>query len=243
MDTQQNIQNAVRRCFHNIMRTKRKSQAWGAVPGYHRLDKLPGISMVIDVGVGHRGSPFLYTRFPQAYFISIDPLREAEEILHKYLNSSNSRFIQAAAGKERRDIEFQVSRVPSRSSLYDRVQHDTNSMPVETRKAQMDLLDNLLRGVEIQSPALLKIDIEGGELDCLIGGEETVKSVDYIVLELPLTCNYRNSYRFSEVIAFLAECNFEVFQTLKAGNNSIDLLFSRNDDPIREIWSYGARPS
>lgn len=102
----------------------------------------------------------------------------------------------------------------------------------------MDILDSLLQDMEIMRPALLRIDIEGGEFDCLLGGEKTMTKIDYIVVELPLVNKYKMGYRFSEVISFLAERNFEVFQVLKAGNNNIEMLFSRVDDSIRDTWVY-----
>ena len=233
------LQSLLGKIGFQIVRTGSVNKKYGPTPGYYRLDKLPPLSTVVDVGVGHQGSPFLYTRFSEANFISIDPLHEAEQAVQKRLGSSKGHFIQAAVGTKRQLIEFQVSETPSRTSLFERTQHDHNSLPMETRQAQMDCLDSLLQGIEIKRPALLKVDIEGGELDCLQGGKETVDAVDYIILELQLTRNFRGSYRFSEVIAFMAQRQFEPFQVLKAGNNTIELLFSQADDPIRETWAYG----
>ncbi len=215
------------------------TKKYGPTPGYHRLDKLPRIATVIDVGVGHNGSAFLYKRFPDAFFISIDPLREAQEAVNRHLGRNNNHFILAAVGMTKKIIEFHVSRTPSRTSLLQRTRHDDHSTPTETRHAQMDRLDNLLQDFEMDRPVLLKVDIEGYELDCLKSGDETVKKVDYIILELPLTNNFQETYHFSQVIAFLGERKFEPFQVLKAGNNNIDFLFCRVDDPLRTKWAYG----
>ncbi|MCH8475754.1 MAG: FkbM family methyltransferase [Opitutales bacterium] len=233
------IQRAGRKIEKVGLKLNQSAVKYGPHPGYHRLDKLPFLSTVIDIGVGHNGSPFLYDRFPSAFFISIDPLREAEDAVQRNLKNKKNSFILAAVGKQQKTIQFQVSQTPSRTSLLQRTGEDNDSRPMETREAKMDRLDNLLANLDFARPALLKIDIEGGEYDCLQGGEETLKRVDYVHLELSLTDNYYNSYRFSEVIAFLASRNFEVFQVLKAGNNNVDLLFCLNNDPIRKKWAYG----
>lgn len=72
------LQNLLGKFGFQIVRTGSANKKYGPIPGYYRLDKLPLLSTVIDIGVGHQGSPFLYKRFSDANFISIDPLREAE---------------------------------------------------------------------------------------------------------------------------------------------------------------------
>lgn len=158
------VHNLLGRLGYQIIRTDptSKNKKYGPIPGYHRLDKLPPLSTVIDIGVGHQGSPFLYTRFTDADFISIDPLQEAEEAVQEKLGSNSSRFIRAAVGRTQQSIELKVSQTPSRTSLLERTKHDSHSRSTETRRAQI----------------------------------------------------------------------------LKAGNNTVELLFSQADDAIRETWAY-----
>lgn len=227
-----------------------------ACPSYGRLKKLPEIGTVIDVGVGDQGSPFLYSRFPNARFISIDPLTEAAMAVKRYLPSAENPFIQTALGaKDIASIKVEVSRKASRTSLLQRVQHDGMSQPVEERQITVRKLDSVMNELgytldavsctldeprhSIGTPILLKIDTEGYELECLRGAEQTLTIVSYVLLEAPLTLNFTNSYTFSEIVAFMAERQFEVFQILKAGNNNVDLLFCKSEDPLRRDWSYG----
>lgn len=223
--------------YRQIKKNFRKLFRQPSGPGYHRLEVLPQLDTIIDVGVGHQGSFFLYKRFPNAYFISIDPLTEAEKLVNDLIDNGRLKghFLLTAVGKERKNISFAVSSSPSQSSLFQRTRHNQHSRTIENRTTSVDLLDDLLDKAQIQRPALLKVDIEGGEYDCLLGATQTLEMIDYIILELPLTANYHDAYRFSDAISFLADYRFEAFQVLKASKQTMDLLFAREGDPVRAL--------
>jgi FkbM family methyltransferase len=211
------------------------------MPSYCRLKRIFGVKMIIDVGVGDQGSVFLYNSFPGAFFVSINPLVEARNAIK---NLPNSLFFEVALGSSPGKTKIEVSKKPSRSSILKRNRHDKYSIPIETRNISITTLDTLMKKIEHKIPCkgkkLLKIDTEGYELEILKGGQDTIeKGIDYIILEAPLTDNFSKSYSFSEIVGFLANKNFEVLQVLKAGNNSIDLLFARKDDELRKKLSYG----
>lgn len=213
-------------------------------PRYTRLTKIPSVATIIDVGVGDQGTPFLYSAFPEAFFVSIDPLIEAARAVGQLLPESRSFFVQTAVGSEESEVSFHVSSKPSRTSLLRRVKDDASSASVEKRMTRIRRLDDVTQEAEsslgsLKQPLMLKVDIEGYELECLVGATRTISQASYVLVEAPLTENFENSYRFSDLIGLMANNNFEVFQILKAGNNSIDLLFARADSPIRRMWTYG----
>jgi FkbM family methyltransferase len=216
---------------------RRKKKASG--PGYHRLEKLPSLATIIDVGVGDEGSPFLYERFRDAFYISIDPVSESREALDKLLQESQFTYIEKALGTEPGSIELEVSEKLSRTSMYKRTHYDSKSATSEKRKVDMETLDRVLSEFKITSPSLLKIDTEGSEMDILEAGQKTLEKVDYVVLELPLTKNFKNSYTFSDAILFMKKNGFEVFQILKAQNCTADLLFCKSGDTIIQKWAKG----
>lgn len=213
------------------------TRKFGSTPGYHRLEKLPQLATIIDIGVGDEGSPFLYERFQDAFYISIDPVAESEEAVKKHLGSDQNVFIGKALGSEKGTIELEVSSKASRTSLLERTDYDDKSEITEKREVEIDTLDNVVSSYDIKSPSLLKIDVEGGELEVLKSGMETLKQVDYVVLEMPLTINFEGSYSFSDAVLFMKENDFEVFQILKAHNRNSDVLFCKSDDKIREEWA------
>lgn len=215
----------------------RNTRKFGSTPGYHRLEKLPPLSTIIDVGVGDEGSPFLYERFEDAYYISIDPVAESEQAVNKHLNDDQSVFIGKALGSEKGVIELEVSNKASRTSLLERTDYDSKSEITETREVEIDTLDSVVSNFKIKSPSLLKVDVEGGELEVLKSGTETLKAVDYVVLEMPLTKNFEDSYTFSDAILFMKNQDFEVFQILKAHNRNSDVLFCKSDDNILDEWA------
>ena len=54
-----------------------------------QIKKLPEIDTLIDIGVGDKGTPDLYERFPNQKLILIDPLHESEKYASKNLSHRN----------------------------------------------------------------------------------------------------------------------------------------------------------
>jgi FkbM family methyltransferase len=227
--------------LQNILGLIRKKRPRTA--GYHRLDVLHNVTDIIDVGVGHQGSEFLYQRFPKARYISIDPLEEAIFFVKKRLSSTTYKhsFYQLALGSEPGEITINVSNTLSRSSTLKRTGHDEHSKIIESRKVKLETLDNIMQYEPMGESPLLKIDVEGAEFECLLGAKSTLDKVRYVIAELPLTENFKGSYKFSDVIKLLSEYDFEAFQVLKAGNNALEVLFSKVDDPKRQEYAYGTK--
>ena len=207
---------------------------------YSNLKKIGEIDLVIDVGVGHKGSPFLYENFKSSEFISIDPLEEAEKFILELPNKRHS-FLKYAVGAETDEVEINVARVPSRSSLRKRTFSDTKSSRIRSQKVKIRRLDDLISSEQLQNKkVLLKLDIEGFEFEALLGATKILDCFKAIVIEFALTENFSDNAKFSQYIQLLASNNFEIFQILKAGNNSFDALFIRSDDELRKKWSYAS---
>ncbi len=197
------------------------------MPGYHRLAGLKPVNTVIDIGVGHNGSPFLYRHFPDATYLSVDPLREAEQAVAKGLGrSDNSLFIEAALGEEPATIDLPISRVPSRTTLLEPVSRKADRTSSETRRVEIRRLDDITEGLDLPKPVLLKVDTEGYEMKVLKGAEKTLKNCSYVILELSFQPRFKDSYTFEEMIAFMASSGFTVHSVITGGSDKVDLCFS-----------------
>jgi len=216
-----------------------------SVPGYHRFRVLPPIATVIDVGVGHEGSPFLYQSFPDAFFISIDPLRECQKAVERHLPMERSVFVETALGSEESSITIGVASMPSMTSILQRKNDDELSQAIEMREVPVRCLDEVIETVMdgrlIERPVFLKVDTEGYEMEVLKGAEKTLQLADYVMLETPLAEHVQGSYSLEEAVAFMDSQGFSVFQIIDAAVDLVDLLYVRKDDPIRETYVYGRR--
>jgi hypothetical protein len=78
----------------------RADPSWRSGSGW-RAENLakPGLSpaTVIDVGAGH-GTPVVYGAFPRAFRVLIEPLREFEEDLRKWIAGNPGELLLTAVG-------------------------------------------------------------------------------------------------------------------------------------------------
>jgi FkbM family methyltransferase len=150
------------------------------------LDRLRSIGFrpatVIDVGVASGTDP-LREVFPEARHILIEPLREFIPDLERITSRlDRAEYIIAAAGAENgsttvtlgRDLR-NTSRLPIRDERHASPEHRA----VETIR-----LDDVWRSRDLAGPTLLKIDVEGDELNVLRGAEVVLASCEYLVVEV-----------------------------------------------------------
>jgi FkbM family methyltransferase len=73
-----------------------------------------------------------------------------------------------------------------------------NSQGDNQRKS--DTIDRLLSVVEMRSPVLLKIDVQGYEDRFIKSTAEVLKKIDYVILELSLKQLYEGELSFMEML-------------------------------------------
>lgn len=98
------------------------------------------------------------------------------------------------------------------------------------RQVRFDRFDNLK--IKIQRPCLVKIDVEGTEMNVLRGFGKEIDKVDAIFIELNFTPNYKGQSNYGDIIKFLSDKGFKGFKQstlriLDGKMNNCDLFFSR----------------
>ena len=83
----------------------------------------------------------------------------------------------------------------------------------------------------------IKIDVQGAELDVLRGGEDTLKSAMFVLLEMPVAEYNKGAPSFAEVVAFMDEKGFQVYDAFEAHYHGVhliqmDFLFARKNCPF-----------
>ena len=97
----------------------------------------------------------------------------------------------------------------------------------------MYTLDNELQDDE-RTIDLLKLDVQGAELLILDGSKNTLKRTEFVLLEVNIVQYNKDSPLFAEVIKYMDDIGFIVFDIIETHpyNNyllQIDILFSRKD--------------
>ena len=169
---------------------------------------------VVDVGA-NRGQFALIARkcFPEAMIDSFEPLQEpADHFQRLFDNDHSTQLHRLAIGLNEGEAEIHVSSRDDSSSLLPITDTQSILFPGtaerETRMIHVAPLKNIISVDDIQEPALLKIDVQGFEMEVLRGCEELLERFQYIYVECSFVELYAGQAFADEVIAFLRERNF-----------------------------------
>jgi len=160
---------------------------------------------VIDVGafIGE-WSQAVHAVFPKAHFLMVDGNPENKESLARTAGElSDAEILIALLGPEsRKEVTFHVRKTGSS------VLPDLTSFGHKPITLPMVRLDDAIRDRACPEPFLLKLDVQGFELEVLRGAAETLQHAEVVVLEASLLPFNQGSPLFAEVIAFMAESGF-----------------------------------
>ena len=109
---------------------------------------------------------------------------------------------QALLSSSEQQVEFEEG--ASNSSIVKHAGANTLSMRTTT-------LDALLAGTPFARPRLLKIDVQGHDLDVLIGGQRTLESVEALIVELSLIRLHATAPDLRTAIDWLDDHGFKLF--------------------------------
>jgi FkbM family methyltransferase len=174
-------------------------------------------AVVVDVGVDI-GTPSLY-RFSGAEYFLIEPIEESRPFLENIAkNLGNSHVVMAAAGSKIGSAEIAVSPYYSGSTM-------AKDMKGKGREVRVVTVDSLLE--KTAGEVLLKIDVQGFELEVLKGCEEVLPRCEVIVCECRVS-PYGNSPSFFDIAQFMKARGFVVYDL-------INLVYRPSDGTLREL--------
>lgn len=200
---------------------------------------IPHLKTIIDAGAnsGQFSKAASYF-FPEAKLDSFEPLPDMYPIIEKkFRNNPNITTHNVALGNENGTIKFNKNKYGHISSImeiseenihYPKQQNDLDQINVGIKR-----LDDIFPPQTIQRPALLKLDVQGYEMEVLKGGDETMKQIDYIVIEANMEQLYKGQASFTEMNKFLNGNGFELEAMLDFSLGSknkyieIDLLYKK----------------
>jgi FkbM family methyltransferase len=171
---------------------------------------------VIDVGA-NKGQFALYARvrFPQADVYSLEPLSGPRRRLAKlFADNGRVHVIAAAAGSAPGTARINVSRADDSSSLLPVTSRQLDRFPgtdtVGQESVQVGTLDRIFEPIELARPVLLKLDVQGFELEALRGAGQVLASVDTVLTECSFVPFYSGQALFEEVREFLRGHGFRL---------------------------------
>jgi FkbM family methyltransferase len=169
---------------------------------------------VVDIGA-NRGQFALIVRrcFPRVRIDSFEPLAEPGSIFRAVFKKDKRVYLHPCAiGPEAGKATIHVSRHDDSSSLLPISALQDNLFPgtaeKETRTIDVCRLDEVLTADSISSPALLKLDVQGYEIQALQGCENFLHCFAHVYVECSFVEFYAGQVFADEVIAWLREHGF-----------------------------------
>ena len=196
---------------------------------------------VIDIGA-NRGQFALAARhnFPNANIISFEPLSEPATVFRRVFSFDNAVTLHnTAIGPKLEQRAMHVSGRDDSSSLLPISSLQEEIFPgtseVETVDVRVAPLDAFIDEGDIVAPAMLKLDVQGFELDALRGCESLLPKFNWVYCECSFVELYSGQKLAADVIDWLSSKGFRIKGMYNPAYDregqavQADFLFLRND--------------
>lgn len=215
----------------------------GAVPGMEHLAALRRLDVKTCIDIGANNGQFSVLcqyLFPGIAIFAFEPLPEVAQQCRRALGNDRAQVKTCALGARDSRSQFYVTERSDSSSLLvpgtaqeraygSRV---AGAVDVEVRR-----LDHVLTAAQIAGPALMKLDVQGAELDVLEGCGALLETIDYIYLEGSFVELYEGQALVTDIVSFLGRRGFafrgiyNTSYTHDYGTTQADFLFERATRP------------
>jgi len=199
---------------------------------------------VFDIGVAD-GTEDLYQAFPKSHFVLVEPLKEFEPYMLSMTEKYDLEYVVAAASDENGSLNINVHPDLCGTSLMKEV--EGKIVDGEERTVPTIRLDEFVREKKLSPPFLIKIDVQGAELQVLAGASDILDQAAAIILEVSLFGFFVGGPQFSDVVAYMKEKGFVVYEILDARNRpldgalaQVDMMFVKEDGELRKNHTYAS---
>ena len=206
------------------------------------LRQFPFICTVIDVGA-NRGQFSLAVRrwAPGARVVAFEPLAGPAARFRKvFEGDSRVRLHRAAIGPETGEATMHVSAADDSSSLLPISKVQERLFPgtgeVRTETVRVGRLSEFVSAQEIVPPALLKLDVQGFELEALKGCEDLLARFSYLYAECSFVELYSGQSLADKIIDWLRDRMFVL-------NGVFNVCYDKVGQAIQGDFLFQRKPS
>lgn len=205
---------------------------------------------ILDVGanVGN-WSRMASAIFPSAAFYMFEANPECEPQLvraRSFVGKKAKYAIMLLGPHDRDDVTF--FKVGASSGEGSSVLPELTSFSRTAVTLPMRTLDGFMDGQTFSSPLVIKIDVQGFELEVLRGGRKLLASAELVILEAALLPYNEGSPLLGDVSAFMAEEGFVIFDFCGQHRREsdqvlfqIDVAFVKRDSVLRSPKKFWLR--
>lgn len=232
-----------RKALFSLLRPKLwPALANGVAPSIEHHAALAGrqFMSIVDVGA-NRGQFVLFARMinRDATIIAFEPLEAPRSVCERLFAQDHQVIVKdVAIGASEHGASMFVAAKDDSSSLLavGGIQQEVfGTTAQQTSPVRVRRLEDCIAAGDLAEPALLKIDVQGGELEVLKGAERLLASFAAIYVECSYVPLYEGQALALDVIGFLAERGFAIagvfnqHEHRRFGPVQADFLFVRID--------------
>ncbi len=166
--------------------------------------------------------------FPQAHYFLFEPLKEYQLRLQNLVQHlKQAKYFPIALGAGRRQALINVHQDWVGSSFFQ--EREGASVDGQKRAVPVQSLDEIVAQTRARPPYLMKLDVQGAELDVLEGAGKTLEQTEYMILEVCLFETMLAAPLFFEVLEFMQKRDFVLYDVLSLGYRPLDLALHQLD--------------
>jgi FkbM family methyltransferase len=194
---------------------------------------------VIDVGVGH-GTPWLYDGFPEAHFKLFEALDVFVPDMERICKQHNAIYHLTALGAERGFLDIDMNmQAPTSSTMagFSRALSTRANAGVEIQRKRVEI--QRLDDFKFNGKILLKLDVEGFELNVFRGAQKTLAQTEVIISEVSVRQRFIADVSFGTFVSQVEAMGFTLVDfpdltPVRRGGvlSYVDAAFVRNDSPL-----------
>jgi FkbM family methyltransferase len=211
--------------------------------------KTRGLSpkLILDVGANAgKWTRMAKLFFPNSSFLLIEPqieMRQALDTLCKEF--SDVHWVEAGAGSQPGKLVQTIWDDLQGSSFMPEVKEELLNSGKQ-REIEIITIDFLLQSRQLKIPELVKLDIQGFELEALKGANSLFGETEIFILEVSLYRFLPNTPTLKDVITFMDERGYEVYdipgylrRPYDGALGQIDIAFAKSNGLLRQStkWS------
>jgi FkbM family methyltransferase len=196
----------------------------------------------IDVGANEGMISLLASRLVDGgNVIAFEPNEKPRKIFQQAIERnriSNIQLIPYGLGQEDAFLDFNVPHINTGEGSFGKPNYEASE--IDTIKCQIKRGDDLLKS---ETPALIKIDVEGFEFEVLQGLQQTIlRAKPAMIVEMITGALANSGASVNDVRSFLEERGYESFRLGLDGRHSLKLTKCRVPDEVYGdfLWQHPA---
>ncbi len=192
---------------------------------------------ILDIGCRYG----IYDQFKnfknECIFFMVDADQvEIARLKKKYKKYKNLKFFSDCLGENDANIKFKIfnhkgynsTKSTYKNTLWFKQKNEKRIVQIKEKKIKQIQSKKFLDR-ENFIPDIIKIDIEGAELNFLKGLENKIDLIKFFVLETAFERNFKSDVNFGSVHKFMLENNFTLIKMINSKNVNLNIFSNLND--------------